>query len=249
MPERDEKPLDRRQFFRRGLGELLKPLAGALEPLTKTLGEIERLDRGTKPAAGLALPGPAAASTRPATLPLDLWLRPPGAGREADFANKCSRCGVCVRVCPAECIKLEDGQSLAAAPADDAIAAKRPAASGAGGGLPYIDANARACVMCDSLACMNECPTGALELLPRAEIDMGTAVWRDATCIRHTADDDCTRCVDICPMGTAAIEIEENDVVIHPRHCTGCGMCQQVCPTEPKSVLVIPKSAKERPAV
>jgi NAD-dependent dihydropyrimidine dehydrogenase PreA subunit len=56
----------------------------------------------------------------------------------------------------------------------------------------------------------------------------------------------CTICVDQCPLGATAIELREGKIDVHPLGCIGCGVCQYYCPTNPKSITVIPKSAKER---
>ena len=78
-------------------------------------------------------------------------------------------------------------------------------------------------------------------LVPREDIDLGTAVWNESLCLRHSGDS-CTMCVDHCPVGTLALEILENRVVVHEDHCTGCGSCQNNCPTHPKSIVVTPKA-------
>src|SRR6476646_8396579 len=88
----DDRPMDRRRFFREGLRELLKPLANAAEPIERALKELESLDS----------PRP----TRPPP-PSGPWLRPPGALIERDFRDTCSRCGTCVAVCPAHAIKID----------------------------------------------------------------------------------------------------------------------------------------------
>src|SRR5262249_18382118 len=140
----------------------------------------------------------------PARVPPNIWLRPPGAlVPDQKFLDTCSRCGECVKVCPAQCIKIDStGKS--------------------GKGAPYIDADAMACVVCDGLLCMPACPTGALALTPLADIDMGTAVWREATCVRSTGEN-CTICVDRCPLGSVAIELNGNAIEVHPDGCIGCG--------------------------
>jgi len=223
----DPTPIDRRRFFRQGLRELLKPLVRAIEPVEQTARQLGMLHEASTD------PTPRRTSLhQPTDAPL--WLRPPGAILEKDFLSTCSRCGVCVNVCPVQCIKLDpSGQS--------------------GSGAPYIDADTRACAVCDTLACMNQCPSGALLPVPMFDIDMGTAVWREHSCLRTTTpqdsstdQQDCTICVDHCPLGSAAIEIQHNRVVVKPLACIGCGICQQDCPTSPKSIVVIPKSARER---
>ncbi|MDB5327335.1 MAG: putative ferredoxin [Phycisphaerales bacterium] len=211
----DDPQLHRRQFFRRGLSELLKPLVKAIEPVERTLNEFEKLSQPK------ATPAPVIKSDEN-----ELWLRPPGAIAEKDFLDTCSRCGDCVRACPAEAIKIDP--------------------SGGGKGAPYIDADSRACVACDGLYCMSTCGTGALVPTPLVQIKMGTAVWRQYQCTRTTLEDDCRRCVDVCPMGTAAIDLVQDIIEVKPLGCIGCGMCQQDCPTSPRAIAVIPKAAKER---
>jgi ferredoxin-type protein NapG len=110
-------------------------------------------------------------------------------------------------------------------------------------GVPYIDADLAACAVCESLACMPACPSGALVPTPLFQIRMGTAVWRETSCIR-THGEECRACVERCPMGTAAIDVVDNRIEINPDGCVGCGMCQQVCPTGPKSIQVIPVAAR-----
>jgi ferredoxin-type protein NapG len=68
---------------------------------------------------------------------------------------------------------------------------------------------------------------------------MGTARWRPGSCLRHGGED-CTLCIDICPLGSAAIELIDNQIVVKEEGCIGCGLCQNRCPTQPKSIVVIP---------
>ena len=213
MPPSD-KPVDRRRFFREGLRELLKPLAQAVEPIEQVIQQITDLD-------SVGAPAPAHAH-HPVH---DAWLRPPGALPEQRFLDTCSRCGDCVRVCPAQCIKID-------------------ASGERGRGAPFIDLDVMPCVVCDGLQCMHVCPTGALAPIPLGAIDMGTAVWSPATCVRSHGEP-CTICIDRCPVGTVAIELVGNDVQVHPDGCIGCGVCQYYCPTTPKSIVVIPRAARE----
>ena len=101
---------------------------------------------------------------------------------------------------------------------------------------------------------MKVCPTGALELVTQVEqIDMGLAVVDHDRCLRRPgpqgkmsggesadADSDCRLCVDQCPLGSAAIGIDEAGKVAVMPGCIGCGVCERVCPTEPPSIVVEP---------
>jgi ferredoxin-type protein NapG len=200
--------MDRRRFFREGLRELLRPLAGAAGPLERAIEQISKLDRVER--------------TPPqAPRKMNLWLRPPGSLDEQKFLDTCSRCGNCVSVCPAQCIKI------------DSTAAK-------GGGAPFIEPDAMPCVVCEGLKCMHVCPTGALLPTPLGHIDMGTARMNYQTCVRSKGEN-CTICIDQCPIGSVAIELQDGRVQVHEDGCIGCGVCQHYCPTNPKSIVVIPK--------
>jgi ferredoxin-type protein NapG len=214
----DDAPMDRRKFFRRGLAELLRPVARAISPIEKVAKKIGDLDPPPPPP-----PPPVPQNNR---IPLGLWLRPPGAIAEKDFIQTCDRSGQCVQACPAHCIVI------------DPTGVK-------GRGAAYIDADTSACVVCDGLYCMRVCPTQALLPTSINDIDMGTAVWREETC-ELAAGHECRICVDQCPLGETAIRFENNTIAVQPLGCIGCGVCQNVCPTTPKSIVVIPKAAKER---
>jgi MauM/NapG family ferredoxin protein len=210
-----DRPVDRRRFFREGLRELLKPLANAIVPIERALKEFETLANET-PAPGRQTKGPQ----------YDLWLRPPGAlFPDQSFRDTCSRCGKCVEVCPAQCIKIDP-------------------AGNKGHGAPYIEPNVMACVVCEGLKCMNICPSGALQPIPLVDIDMGTAVWNYETCLRKNSEH-CQICVDVCPVGSMAIELVANTIMVHEDGCIGCGVCQQQCPTAPKSIAVVPRKVWE----
>jgi ferredoxin-type protein NapG len=150
-------------------------------------------------------------------------LRPPGAIPEDEFNDTCYRCGTCVELCPAKAI----------------VALHAP--DEAAHGTPIIDADLAACTICDELACMKHCPSGALRLIgdPR-RIRMGLAVVSPRLCAR-TAGEDCTKCVDACPLGADAIRIPGAGppTVVDPG-CVGCGLCQLHCPTTPKAIRVKP---------
>ncbi len=149
-------------------------------------------------------------------------LRPPGALPEPEFLDKCLRCGNCVKNCPADAI-------LPLQHRDPTLA-----------NTPFIDPDEQPCVICDSLACMFVCPSGALQTVLAEDIRMGLAIFNVDTCLRSNSVD-CTYCVDSCPIGNSAIKLTPDGMVevIEPG-CTGCGVCQYACPTDPKSIVVEP---------
>lgn len=153
-------------------------------------------------------------------------LRPPGAIDEGDFLERCYRCGNCVDVCPARAIEHIKGET-------DEL-----------NGTPVIVARTQACLVCDGLECMQACPSGALQPVAREAIRMGRATVDDARCLRSSAPDrpaeDCRVCVDLCPFDERALRIDDSGFVQVMAGCTGCGICEWKCPTEPPAIVVRP---------
>ena len=219
MPE--ESRFNRRNFFREGLRELLKPLSRAVEPMHEVLKQFETLSGETEKSAASSEPKPASSAAP------NVWLRPPGAlYPDKSFRDTCSRCRKCVEVCPAQCIQIDR-------------TGRR------GNGAPFIAPEEMPCVVCDGLKCMHVCPTGALTPIPLTEINMGTAVWNETLCLRSKGEQ-CTICIDTCPVGEVAIDLRDGKVHVIEDGCIGCGVCQQRCPTEPKSIIVLTREICER---
>lgn len=111
-------------------------------------------------------------------------------------------------------------------------------------GTPYVDPDKQACVICDELACMKACPSGALKLVDRFAIRMGLAEVNHDLCVRSEGED-CRICIERCPLGDIAIRLDGAGrvLVIDPEFtgqgCTGCGVCQQHCPTRPLRAIVV----------
>lgn len=159
------------------------------------------------------------ASALPATA-----LRPPGALAETDFLAACVRCGLCVRDCPYDTLKLAE---LGTAPAT---------------GTPYFEARKVPCEMCDHIPCVAACPTGALDhgLTDIGKARMGLAVLIDhETCLNFLGLR-CDVCYRVCPVIDKAITLEKvhnprSDrhamllPTVHSEHCTGCGKCEKSC--------------------
>ncbi len=56
----------------------------------------------------------------------------------------------------------------------------------------------------------------------------------------------CDLCVAYCPLGSEAIELKElGNGKFFPEvkeGCVGCGVCQMLCPTDPKSIVIKPRT-------
>src|SRR5688500_6924065 len=98
----DDRPIDRRRFFREGLRELLRPMAKAVDPIHRVATALGNLDPAPPaPAAPPPMTQPRGGYPPPAEpKPDNQWLRPPGALPEAQFLETCSRCAKCAEVCP-----------------------------------------------------------------------------------------------------------------------------------------------------
>jgi len=162
-------------------------------------------------------------------------IRPPGVDDEAAFQGACIRCGLCVRDCPYDTLKLAE--------LGDAVAL----------GTPYFEARKVPCEMCDDIPCVKACPTGALQPA-LTEIDkarMGLAVVVDQeSCIAFQGLR-CEVCFNVCPIRGQAITLDyqHNDrsgkhalfiPIVHSDSCTGCGKCENACILEEAAIKVFP---------
>jgi len=162
-------------------------------------------------------------------------LRPPGVKNEDDFLAACIRCGLCVRDCPYDILKLS---KLA-----------EPVALG----TPYFEARKIPCEMCEDIPCVKACPTGALnkDLTNIDDARMGLAVIVDQeTCLNYQGLR-CDVCHRVCPLLNEAITLEPRHnqrsgkhtlfiPVVHSDKCTGCGKCERACVLEEAAIKILP---------
>ena len=162
-------------------------------------------------------------------------IRPPGAGSEQDFQSACIRCGLCVRDCPVDSLKL--------ATPDMPVAA----------GTPFFVARLKPCEMCEDIPCVKACPTGALDhkLTDITKAKMGLAVLVDhETCLNFLGMR-CDVCYRVCPAIDKAItlDVQHNArtdrhamflPTVHSEFCTGCGKCEASCVLEVAAIKVYP---------
>jgi ferredoxin-type protein NapG len=194
------------------------------------------LQDAARTACGAALVGLGVGlySQRAVSLPATA-LRPPGALPERDFLAACVRCGLCVRDCPYDTLRLATPE--------------QPVATG----TPYFVAREVPCEMCEDIPCLAACPTGALspELRDIDAARMGLAVLVDhETCLNFLGLR-CDVCYRICPAIDRAITLERQHnertgrhtlflPTVHSEHCTGCGKCEQACVLEEAAIKILP---------
>jgi ferredoxin-type protein NapG len=151
-------------------------------------------------------------------------LRPPCAVDEASFLSGCTRCNKCIEACPHDAIGLAPDRFRSAA------------------GTPYIEPLAQPCWMCPDTPCVSACEPGVL--LPQLPLKMADAVIQEPDCLAHQ-DTFCTVCLEHCPV-EGALTFEYNVPIIHQETCTGCGVCQHVCPAPVNAILILP--LRDRPS-
>ena len=163
-------------------------------------------------------------------------LRPPGALPEPDFLGACVRCGLCVRDCPYDTLRLAElGEAVTL-------------------GTPYFVAREVPCEMCEDIPCRAACPTGALdpELETIEDARMGVAVLVGQETCLNLLGLRCDVCYRVCPLIDEAITLEREHnertdaharfvPTVHSDACTGCGKCEKACVLETAAIKVLPR--------
>ncbi len=216
----------------------------------------------------LALVAGAGTLLSPEILEAESRLRPPGAVDEKEFLGLCIKCGQCLQVCPYHSIKLADiakGHGMGTPYIDatvrgcyacEAVPCVLACPSGALDhscekatdikmGIAVLE-NPKTCLavrrepipagydkkMKEFLANQTNVTEYENKVLEKFESFEGKA---------------CTLCADMCPMPNplSAIAMVSTSVgIIKPEvyeGCTGCGVCQEVCPTSIPSIVIKPR--------
>lgn len=148
-------------------------------------------------------------------------LRMPGAQDESAFLARCNRCLACARACPTGCLKpmgIDSGfQKLS---------------------TPRFVPREAGCIFeqCEQ-ACQRVCPAGAIDALKPDEVFIGTAKVNKQTCLGWRGKS-CIVCVERCRFN--AIEVSGLRPRVIEEKCTGCGACEETCPTQQASIKVFP---------
>jgi polyferredoxin len=184
------------------------------------------------------------------TLPVAAWawrldrrvspelIRPPGAGNELEFLDRCVRCGECLKVCPTNALQPTLGEAGIEGMFSPRLVPR----------IGYCEYN---CTLCGEL-----CPTGAIRRLPLAEKQrtvIGVAVIDKDRCLPYAKGRSCIVCEEHCPTPDKAIQFREIEVrteqgemvrmkqpYVLRELCIGCGICETKCPLAgPAAVRVI----------
>jgi ferredoxin-type protein NapG len=205
-----------------------------------SLSRRDLLQGASGAASACLLAGGAALVAHPAQARPAQALRPPGALNETEFLAACVRCGLCVRDCPPQNLKLSQfGDGVGR---DVAI------------GTPYFVARDIPCEMCEDLPCVRACPTGALDpaLKEVEKAQMGLAVLIDQESCLNFLGLRCDVCYRVCPVIDQAITLEKVSnprsdrhamllPTVHAEACTGCGKCEKSCVLEISAIKVLPR--------
>ncbi len=168
-------------------------------------------------------------------LPAD-FIRPPGVLQAADtpdaaekrFTELCIKCGQCLKACLTNGLQpslLEAGLSALWTPRL----------------IPRLGECEYNCNLCGQA-----CPTGAiprLALPQKQQAKLGVAYIDKNRCIPWDINANCTVCEEHCPVSDKAIKLDGRERTdgngvsfellrpyVIPEQCTGCGICERVCP-------------------
>jgi polyferredoxin len=155
-------------------------------------------------------------------------VRPPGARLERDFLQRCTSCGVCMKVCPTGGL-----QPTWAEAGLEGLWTPRL--------VPRIGQCDYTCNLCGQV-----CPTEAIQPLTveeKQKVRIGLASFDITRCIPYAYARECTVCEEHCPIPDKAIYVIPTEIVtrsgekktvkqphVDVEKCIGCGICENVCP-------------------
>ena len=154
-------------------------------------------------------------------------VRPPGARAEREFLQRCTSCGLCMKVCPTGALQPTTTEAGL-----EGIWSPRL--------VPDIGYCDYTCNLCGQV-----CPTGAIELLTlevKQQTKIGLAHFDTTRCLPYAYGRECIVCEEHCPVPDKAIyaidvEVHDHDGVasvikqphVDPDRCIGCGICENMC--------------------
>lgn len=136
--------------------------------------------------------------------------RPPWALRpDAQFTERCTRCGDCIAACPRQVLVAGDG------------------------GFPELALHVQGCSLCGD--CVRACRPGALQADALAPADAFVERIRvNAACLARRGVE-CRLCGDACDTRALRFVPQRGGIAqlqVMLEACTGCGECLPLCPTQ-----------------
>jgi len=196
--------------------------------------------------AGISLPLFGRLDGKLSKTPSPNLIRPPGSLPEADFLDRCQRCGLCMKVCPTNVINPALTEAGLAGFWTPALIMT----------LGYCEYT---CTLCTSV-----CPTGAIAELSAKEkittpVRIGSAYIDRGRCLPWNGNTSCIVCEEHCPTSPKAIYFKK-DVIIRPdgkqidiqlpfvdlERCIGCGICTFKCPVKGKPAILTISAGESR---
>ncbi len=195
-------------------------------------------------------------------------LRPPGAVKEKEFLALCIKCGQCLQVCPYHSIELTDighGHGVGTPHIDanirgcyacKAVPCVLACPSGA---LDHhtekaTDIKMGIAVLEHPKRCLavrkEPVPAGYYKQMKKFTANVTNINPLEVELLDKFEGFEgkaCALCADMCPMPNplSCIEVKETKMgIIRPvvyDQCTGCGVCQEVCPTDPPAIVIKPR--------
>lgn len=131
-------------------------------------------------------------------------LRPPWAIR--NFIDQCSRCGCCLRACPAHILYRGTFN------------------------FPFVNFQQGACSFCGE--CARVCPDGALVLHDNAPWSYKVSINQQCLALRGV---ECRSCAEFCDSRAIVFRLRKGGVAqpqLQLENCNGCGACYAPCPVK-----------------
>ncbi len=146
-------------------------------------------------------------------------FRPPWALPEAEFTERCTRCGECIKQCPSNVIQSADG------------------------GYPEMNFNTAGCDFCE--VCVAVCGPQALRMSGQSPLNLYAEIADSCFAERGVI---CRACGDTCETNSirfTQVVGGITHVTIDFDSCSGCGECVSICPAD--SISMQHRTAQENP--